>query len=116
MKKTTYVMHCPECNQMVNKDEKDGMTKCPPKKKSGKFKGFPQLSLPDYKRSENYPQWAPNLPGDGVVHSYQDYKRKLKAAGMAEVGDTSESRYRAKHLKRKPKNMQTELKKVKAKK
>lgn len=107
MKKSVYVFHCAKCNRMVSREEKDQGVSCP-RVKNGKVKGFPMLGIPDYKRAENYPQRAINLPGEPLVSSYKDYQTKMKAAGQVEVGTTSESRYRAKHLKRKPRNMQHE--------
>lgn len=96
-----YVIHCDKCNRMIDKDEKNNGAGCPPKKAVTEFKGAPMFSLPSYKRGENYPQWAPNLPGDGIVHSYEDYKEKAKRAGQVVVGDSHESRKRSKFYNRK---------------
>jgi len=110
---TTYVFHCDKCHRMVKKDDLDANPEmpCPPEAgpdnrlnqmlKNGEA---PYMTLPDYKKGENYPQVAPNLPGDGVVHSYDDYKRKCKACGIAEVGASAESRYRNKCRKKKGTN------------
>lgn len=85
------------------------MEACPPQKENKPIEGFPMLGLPDYKRAENYPQRAVNLPGEPVVQSYSEYNKLCKKHGMVETGVSSESKYRAKHLKRKPKDMRAEV-------
>lgn len=104
MATTTYVMHCKQCKRFVTKDDRNAGCDCPPATKSKwnpSRDGAPMVSFPDYKQDRNYPQVAPNLPGDGVVTSYADYKRKLKDAGQTEIGMSNESRYRLKHRKSK---------------
>lgn len=84
---------------------------CPPKPKTKRFTGgFPMLGLPDYKRAENYPQVAPNLPGEPVVQSYKHYKSLCKKHGLVETGVSNEAKKRAKFYKRKPADMQAEVK------
>lgn len=99
--KKIYVTHCDKCKRMISTEEKNNGAGCPPRRPIKAVDGCPMISLPSYRRGENYPQWAPNLPGDGIVHSYEDYKRKLKASGQEIVGDSTESRKRSKFLKRK---------------
>ena len=89
LKSTTYVIHCQKCKRLVKKDDLDSIEDmpCPPEKTEEEKAAFADRLaagdvalpfIPDYKKGENYPQVAPNLPGDGRVTSYDDYKTDRK--------------------------------------
>lgn len=97
LKKTTYVMHCAKCCRTVPKDKRDEIKDCPPEPDGKAFIEKARtilVSYPDYKNPRMYPQRAPNLPGEPMVSSYDDYKAKCKAAGLQETGVSNESRHR----------------------
>lgn len=97
LKKTTYVLHCAKCRRTVPKDKREEIVDCPPEPNGRAFIEKAKsltVSFPDYKNPRFYPQRAPNLPGEPVVKSYEDYQAKCKAAGLQETGVSNASRYR----------------------
>lgn len=98
LKSKTYIFHCEKCLRMIRKDE--WTEECPPESDHTHFnemlaKGeLGKAFIPDYKKGENYPQRAVNLPGEPWVTSHQDYQTKCREAGQVETGLSNESKYR----------------------
>jgi hypothetical protein len=107
---TVYVRHCEECGSLVKKSDKEENEDlpCPADWRSTPVTGAPAVSYGSHKQEHNYPHVAPNLPGDGVVTSWNDYQSKLKKSGqyIKDGGTSNESRARSKDLNRKPKSIQ----------